>query len=251
MPQDSSGPTEAKDQVVAFIEAAYPNAAIPQAGLWTGKRLTPEALVGHETYVYRSGAWSILVDWDVVAGEHVTYRVQVRNEPVAWICEVEGGEVVELYYGEVEQEGGEAILTAVSFIRSSPTFSWDGIDDSIRVSKVGKAPRCACAPEAQEQWMVLVTFACSHGGYGNRTGRILVQAITKHVADIRVEQGRVISAIIDEVWNEFDQRTLDSSSESSETFSLVVEGAARGRINQVRLWTDVCSRVCLSKRCSA
>jgi hypothetical protein len=43
-----------------------------------------------------------------------------------------------------------------------------------------------------------------HGGYGDRTDQIVTEAITPHVIVVIVE-GQVISAIMDDRWDELNQ----------------------------------------------
>jgi hypothetical protein len=43
-----------------------------------------------------------------------------------------------------------------------------------------------------------LAFDSAHGGFGNREGQMMTQAITHHKIDIIVSEGKVISAVTDE-----------------------------------------------------
>jgi len=56
------------------------------------------------------------------------------------------------------------------------------------------------------QYIVVLSFESSHAGYGDRTGEVLAQVVTTHVATVKVVNGEVVQAIIDETWDELKQR---------------------------------------------
>ena len=56
--------------------------------------------------------------------------------------------------------------------------------------------------------MVTVGFVCLHGGYGDRTGQPVTQALTPHKAVVTILDGEVISAIIDGKWDELKQEPV-------------------------------------------
>ncbi|PIW33478.1 MAG: hypothetical protein COW27_00480 [Nitrosopumilales archaeon CG15_BIG_FIL_POST_REV_8_21_14_020_37_12] len=73
------------------------------------------------------------------------------------------------------------------------------------------------------QYMFTMAFDSSHGGYGNREGQMLTQAITHHKMDIVVSEGNVISAVTDKTWDEINhqyvlKQKLPSSNEQIEYF---------------------------------
>jgi hypothetical protein len=55
-------------------------------------------------------------------------------------------------------------------------------------------------------YRVKIEFECAHSGYGDRTGMILLQVITPHEIVIGVEKGKVVSALIDDKWDELSNR---------------------------------------------
>ena len=99
--------------------------------------------------------------------------------------------------GDTTAEEAESI--ALSFLRNSPTFKFDGIEASISVSEV------FVMESYPVQYAFMVAFECSHPGYGDRTGQVLAQVITPHMIRIVVSAGEVRSAVIDGEWDELNQ----------------------------------------------
>ncbi|RDJ31278.1 MAG: hypothetical protein DWQ18_03300 [Crenarchaeota archaeon] len=114
----------------------------------------------------------------------------------------------------------KAIEIAQKFVRSSPTYSFDGIDgtlDLISVDVLESLP---------VQYHIKVAFESSQGGFGNRDGQMLTQVITPHVMSILVTEGQVISAVTDETWDELNHqyilKKLPSSNEPVQYFDGIV-----------------------------
>jgi len=97
----------------------------------------------------------------------------------------------------VSREESQAI--AVQFLRSSPTFRFDGIEGTLRLA-------ASEAGAKANSWVFNYEFQSRQAGYGDRTGLIGAQVITDHRAQIVVEQGEVVSAIIDDRWDELRQK---------------------------------------------
>lgn len=93
----------------------------------------------------------------------------------------------------------EAVATAKEFLANSPTYKWDGENMKVIEVQTLRYPY---------YWSVTIEFQSRHGGYGDRTGKIVTQVITPHTARIVVKEGKVISAILDEKWDEMRQETL-------------------------------------------
>jgi len=55
-------------------------------------------------------------------------------------------------------------------------------------------------------YVVQVSFDSGHPGYGNRTGQVLKNVITHHDMKVMVSDYGVGSAIIDGIWDEFNQK---------------------------------------------
>ncbi|MCW3991364.1 MAG: hypothetical protein NWE79_01535 [Candidatus Bathyarchaeota archaeon] len=96
----------------------------------------------------------------------------------------------------------EAMDMAVHFLRNGPTFKFDGIPESLSVKGAFRARTPI------PTWSVVIEFKCRHADYGDRTGRVLAQVVTPHEIAVIVEEGRVIRAVVDEVWDELNQREV-------------------------------------------
>lgn len=88
---------------------------------------------------------------------------------------------------------------AREFVLTSPTYKFDGngleLVDTVTL-------------ECDSCWQFTFTFTSSHGGYGDRTGEIITQVITPHVAAVTVENGKVTRAVLDESWDMISQTLL-------------------------------------------
>jgi len=95
----------------------------------------------------------------------------------------------------------ESQRIAEEFLSTSPTFVFDGIDATLRLTDTLTA-RCPCC------WTFIFEFESRHAGYGDRTGQMLAQVVTPHKAAITVEQGEVKSAVMDGKWDMLTQKML-------------------------------------------
>lgn len=100
----------------------------------------------------------------------------------------------------VSKEDSQKI--AVDFLRTSPTFRFDGIEDTLKLVWSG-------AEEKPYRWEFHYEFQSRHAGYGDRTGLILAQVITNHRAQIVVEQGEVVHAVLDDKWDMLRQKIIE------------------------------------------
>lgn len=94
------------------------------------------------------------------------------------------------------------VTIARNFTIISPTFKFDGIEETLKVVNV------VSKEINPPQYVINIDFVSRHGGYGDRTGQIVTQALTHHTVVVTVEDGKVISAIIDEKWDEVNQKPL-------------------------------------------
>ena len=89
---------------------------------------------------------------------------------------------------------------ARQFIISSPTFKYDGIEDTLKIGVY--AVRESLPPIVS----LSATFSLNHEGYGDRTGEILNDSITNHTMTILISKGTKIQvALIDDMWDELNQ----------------------------------------------
>jgi outer membrane murein-binding lipoprotein Lpp len=110
----------------------------------------------------------------------------------------------------------EARQIAEDFVRNSPTFAFDGIEDTLQLGET-------LYPDIENAWQFVFQFESRHAGYGDRTGQMLAEVITPHEAIITVERGQVVSAIMDEQWNMLTQSiifTEEASRQIAEEFVL-------------------------------
>jgi hypothetical protein len=93
----------------------------------------------------------------------------------------------------------ESQRIALEYLRSSPTFAFDGIEDTLKLVST-------MAQQRPYSWQFEYEFKCRHAGYGDRSGKILAQVITSHRAQILVEQGEVSRAVLDDSWDMLKQQ---------------------------------------------
>ncbi len=97
----------------------------------------------------------------------------------------------------------EAEQLALDWLMAAPTFSFDGVENSMSIIDT------AIAESYPVQYFVSISFTCAQPGYGDRTDVILAQVLTDHIARVVVSNGEVRSAVIDDEWNEVTQEMLD------------------------------------------
>lgn len=103
----------------------------------------------------------------------------------------------------------KAVETAKEFLANASTYKWDGEGMVVADVLTLRCPYC---------WSVVIEFQSRHGGYGDRTGKIVTQVITPHTARIVVREGKVISAVLDEKWDEMKQEMLYPQNRQSDQF---------------------------------
>ena len=93
-----------------------------------------------------------------------------------------------------------ALQIAKHFIMNAPTYALDGIDGTLLLIQT----------TSLESWpvhyVVIISFESSHAGYGDRSGEMVAQVVTTHVATVKVVNGEVVQAVIDDAWDELEQR---------------------------------------------
>ena len=107
--------------------------------------------------------------------------------------------------GVSEEEA--AVDLALDFLRSGATYGFDGIPGTVDIGET------LILESYPVQYVVTITFDSRHGGYGDRTGQMLIQVITPHTARITVVEGEVVSATLDGVWDELNQEPLGQPGE--------------------------------------
>ena len=113
-----------------------------------------------------------------------------------------------------DQNMKEPKAVALSYLLASPTFLFDGMDSTIRVVDVVQLESLPV------KYVFTIKFSCLHSGYGNRTGENLLQVITPHIAVITIVEGMAKSAVLDGVWDELNQRPIDTTQSEIEKIAL-------------------------------
>ena len=118
-----------------------------------------------------------------------------------------------------DRNRNDALGVAQRFIVTTPTFAFDGDINTLDTEYVG------ATKSIPPQYIIRISFNSSHGGYGDRQGQMLTQAITPHTMEIIVLQGKVISAVTDQIWDELNNHEVMekpspklSSSDETTTF---------------------------------
>jgi hypothetical protein len=99
----------------------------------------------------------------------------------------------------VSEEDSQRI--AADFLRNSPTFRFDGIENTLKLVWSG-------AEDKPHRWEFHYEFQSRNAGYGDRTGLMLAQVITDHRAQIVVEQGEAVHAVLDGKWDMLRQKII-------------------------------------------
>ncbi len=89
---------------------------------------------------------------------------------------------------------------AKRFTTNSATFSYDGIKDTLQIKTT------SVMESFPAQHVVSVEFTSRHGGYGDRSDQMVTQVLTTHSMRAVVSNGVVISAIMDDSWDELHQQ---------------------------------------------
>ncbi|MBS3155489.1 hypothetical protein J4404_03250 [Candidatus Woesearchaeota archaeon] len=92
-------------------------------------------------------------------------------------------------------------MVAENFIKNSETYKFDGIPESFKYTGFEQLNCNYC-------WKHRLEYDSSQAGYGDRKDKMLAQVITHHIILVNVEQNQVSSAIVDNKWDEINQKEL-------------------------------------------
>ncbi|UCB42384.1 MAG: META domain-containing protein, partial [Dehalococcoidales bacterium] len=191
--EDAAG---ARDTALEYLREQYPENA-PDSGLqWQEEDVTLGGMVGTSVKQFTSDGSTVTVSAPVVAPENIIYTTTITSIDGGWYWKgaVEpDGTVTELSpLTEMSEEWSRDI--AEEFVKNSPTFTYDGIEETIELIRAMAALHPPC-------WMFTFEFDSRHAGYGNREGEVLAQVITHHEAFIFVNKGEVVLALMDGKWD--------------------------------------------------
>jgi len=132
--------------------------------------------------------------------EHV--KVTKYNDNVACVKPTSVYPLIQRGWVSVTKTDTGAISLDVAryFIKTNPTFSFDGMEETLDAKII------VVRESFPEQYVIEAEFSTLHGGYGDRTDKMVTQAITPHTLEMVVSNGNVVSAIIDEEWDEINQK---------------------------------------------
>ena len=171
---------------------------------WEAQDITPPGLVGMGIREFGSSEWHIIVSYPVLPPENTEYQIVMSSIELGWHWRGSvkaDGSVTDLSaFQQMSEEGSREI--AEEFLRNSPTFVFDGIEDTLKLTDTLR-PRCPYC------WVFVFEFDSRNAGYGDRTGQALAQMITPHKASIAVEQFEIKSAVMDEKWDMINQKIVD------------------------------------------
>ena len=102
----------------------------------------------------------------------------------------------------VEFTEESSLAIAEEFVRNSPTFLFDGMEETLELVETRY-------PELEHSWVFVYQFDSRQAGYGDRTGEMLAEVITPHEAVITVSKNEVVTAVMDETWDMLGQELIE------------------------------------------
>jgi predicted secreted protein len=94
---------------------------------------------------------------------------------------------------------------SLEFVKNCPTFVFDGMKDTLKLESYKSIDN------ELSQWEFKYKFDSRHAGYGNRIDKILAQVITHHEIYIIMHDTNIVSAIMDEQWDELNQKMIEKN----------------------------------------
>ena len=194
----------AKDTALTYLHEQK-GQDVPAADTnWACADITTPGLVGASTNEFTANGWTVRVRSPVVAPENIIYTVTVTHIEGGWRWQGKvkpDGTVTEVSpVTQMSREGSQAI--AEEFVRNSPTFQYDGMEDTLMLTDTltMRCPFC---------WTFIFEFDSRAAGYGNRTGQMLAQVITHHQVLIAVDRHEIQSALMDDKWDMLTQKEIE------------------------------------------
>ena len=137
------------------------------------------------------GVFQKTITWTDTS-ENVPSKLDTLKQTIQSIAESDDGNLLE--------PDAEIAEIARNFVMSAPTFAFDGMEDTISIGSI------MAMESFPVQYRLEVSFTSTHGGFGDRTGQMITQALTPHVVDVLIVEGNVISAVIDDTWDEMNHQ---------------------------------------------
>lgn len=105
--------------------------------------------------------------------------------------------IIELFAG-VDEESSE--MVARNFVTGAPTYDYDGRDLELINTKPLDCRNC---------WEFTYQFKTQHPGYGDRSEEPVEEIVEGHKIKVKINNRQIESAIIDEYWDEIQQKRLE------------------------------------------
>lgn len=93
----------------------------------------------------------------------------------------------------------DALRIAENFITNEATYKFDGMKDTLKLDITGTFPG---------GFEVTGYFISAHGGYGDRTGQFVTEALTPHTCVIIISKGKVKLATMDGSYDMISQKLI-------------------------------------------
>jgi len=100
--------------------------------------------------------------------------------------------------GLTKDESQKIVDFTKQFVLTSPTFLYDGVPDSLELKIVS-------ADVSNTEFLLEGKFKTLHTGFGNREHLDLPEDITPHTIIVSIVDEKIISAVIDNQWDELNQ----------------------------------------------
>ena len=226
---------EAKDVALDDLRENDDQNAPSSDIVWQEEDVTPQDWVGGVFKEFTSDEWTVKVSYPVLPPENTIYQVVVSSIKLGWhwkgTVEFDGSVTELTAFKQMSKEESQRI--AEEFVKNSPTFIFDGIEDTLRLTEslTARCPYC---------WVFVFIFDCSFAGYGDRTGQATAQVITPHEAVVTVEQLEITSAVMDEQWDVISQEMIsegDGEPEGVLTVAELLENPVYD--TEVTIWGEV------------
>ncbi|MBU7018146.1 MAG: hypothetical protein HXS44_11610 [Theionarchaea archaeon] len=94
----------------------------------------------------------------------------------------------------------ESLDIAREFVLKCPTYQYDGSELIHIQTTKGDCSSC---------WIFVFEFTSRKAGYGDRSKQNVAQVITQHTAYITMENGKVVIAVMDNVWDMIGQKMIE------------------------------------------
>jgi len=107
--------------------------------------------------------------------------------------------------GQKENKETKIVNIAKQFIITNPTFSYDGIIETLEIEIIS-------ADNSNSNFLLEGKFKTLYSGYGDRTKLEFSEEITLHTIEVVIVNEKIISAVIDNQWDDLNQITCHTAS---------------------------------------